>query len=276
VAASAAYLGLDANPVVRGKVDDSFLTDSVTGAFTGPHLTADGFGQDALTVLAGRLPRADSTDEIALSPSIARLFRIGVGGHATYQLYGQDPRTSQSYPTRRATFLVTAIVDIPPVLTDQADQHEGGVLPPGATRRLLTANEFAWVGVRLDHGTAGIPALQRELGALASRLERQVFQQTQLKLSGLAFNTNRADVTRSQVQQAIRPQAVALAVLGAVLLALAGAIAASPLAPVGPAREFDPARGVPADGLVLGGGSILLAAGLLGGAAKVRPKGAVG
>ena len=54
------------------------------------------------------------------------------------------------------------------------------------------------------------------------------------------------------------------AILGVTILAVAGAIALSPLAPVGQVRQFDPARGVQADGLVLGAGSVLLAAILLG------------
>ena len=55
----------------------------------------------------------------------------------------------------------------------------------------------------------------------------------------------------------------AVAVLGGTALAVAGAIAVSPLAPVGAVREFDPARGVQADPLVLAGGGCLLAAALL-------------
>jgi hypothetical protein len=35
VTSSAPYLGMDANPVVHGKVDDSFLTDDLTGSFAG-------------------------------------------------------------------------------------------------------------------------------------------------------------------------------------------------------------------------------------------------
>ncbi len=53
------------------------------------------------------------------------------------------------------------------------------------------------------------------------------------------------------------------AILGATILAVAGAVALSPLAPVGQVRQFDPARGVQADGLVLGAGAALLAAILL-------------
>jgi hypothetical protein len=47
------------------------------------------------------------------------------------------------------------------------------------------------------------------------------------------------------------------------VLAVAGAIALSPLAPVGPVRQFDPARGAQADGLVLGAGSAVMIVGLL-------------
>jgi len=49
-----------------------------------------------------------------------------------------------------------------------------------------------------------------------------------------------------------------IAVLGAVLLSVAGAIAISPLAPVGPVRAYDPVRGMQADGLVLVGGAAVL------------------
>ncbi|HTT49877.1 MAG TPA: FtsX-like permease family protein [Streptosporangiaceae bacterium] len=54
------------------------------------------------------------------------------------------------------------------------------------------------------------------------------------------------------------------AILGGTIIAVLGAVALSPLAPVGPVRQFDPARGIQADGLVLGAGSAALAAILLG------------
>ena len=57
-------------------------------------------------------------------------------------------------------------------------------------------------------------------------------------------------------------------VAGATVLAVAGAIAISPLAPVGQVRQFDPARGIQADALVLGGGAALLAAILLAAAGR--------
>ena len=124
------------------------------------------------------------------------------------------------------------------------------------------------------------------------------------------------DIVHNEVQQAIRPQAVALAVFGGlaalamlvlvgqglaqlltrsaaemavlpaigatrgqaalaaglegavaviagVALAVVGAYAVSPLAPVGPVHRFDPARGFNADPLVLAGGGAVLALVLL-------------
>jgi putative ABC transport system permease protein len=312
IAASAAYLGLDAFPVVHGRVDNNYLTAGLMGSLTGAY-----FRQDRMTVLAGRLPRFGATREIALSPRIARMFGVGVGGSVTYQFLRLDPRTYRPHPGQRVTFLVTGIVDIPPVLIDQSDQLEVGVLPPAATRQLLDYYQFAWVGVQLDRGRAGIPGLQSRLAALASSVRQQVLRDTHQKQPGLTFAISRSDVIRSQVQQAIRPQAVALsvfgalaalamlvlagqglaqllarsasdmtavralgasrtqaalaaslpggvAILGGTVLAVAGAIAVSPLAPVGPVRRYDPAHGVRLDGLVLGGGSVLLAAALLG------------
>ena len=55
---------------------------------------------------------------------------------------------------------------------------------------------------------------------------RQEFSETHRKLPGLVFNIRSSDVIASQVQQAIRPQAVALTVFGAIaalaMLVLAG------------------------------------------------------
>jgi hypothetical protein len=311
ITASDAYIGLNANPVVAGRIRDSFLTNSLTGSFDGAYFT-----RDRMTVLAGRLPRLDATREIALSPGIARLFGVGVGGLVTYQFYRQNPVTYRSTPGRRLTFRVTGIVDIPPVLVDQSDEHNGAVLPPGATRELLPYYVFSWVGVRLNHGTAGIGALQHHLTALAGTVQRHESAAIRQQDVGLSFAVARQDIVRSEVRQAIGPQVVALAVfgaiaalamlvlagqglaqlnsraardisvlralgssrgqtalaaclpgvaaiLGATILAVAGAMVLSPLAPVGQVRQFDPARGVEADGLVLGAGSALLAAILL-------------
>ena len=308
VASAAASVGLNANPVVNGKINDAFLTNGLTGSLDG-----DGFRQDRMTVLAGRLPRLDARDEVALTQGQAKFFHTGVGGHVTYEFYRTNPTTNASVPAGRSTFLVTGIVDIPPVLGDQFDDVNGAVLPPATTARYLSGEfAFGWVGLRLTAGTAGIPALQRRLATLASSLDR-LFHASP---GTIRLNIRRLDIVHQEVQQGIEPQALALAVLGALAalallvlagqglaqllarsapdlaglraigasrtqaalaaglagavavlggtaLAVAGAVAVSPLAPVGAVRQFDPVRGVQADPLVLTGGGCALAAVLL-------------
>jgi FtsX-like permease family len=314
VSQSAVYLGMDASPVLGGKVDDAFQTNDVTGTLSSSSFGADGFSQDKMTVLAGRLPGTGSTNQVALTAGIAARFGVGVGSRVTYLFSNGDnpsPGLPRAGPVRR-TFRVAAIVAVPPVLTDQSDAVNATVLPPGATRQLIAYYQFGWVGVRLARGTDGIPELQRHLASLAATVEQQIPQPFRAELGGgLTFNISSSTIIHDQVQQAIRPQALALAIFGAiaglamlvlvgqglarlisraagdisvmrglgatraqvvlttglpgcsaltgsVILAVAGAIALSPLAPVGPIRQFDPDRGLQADAFVLGGGAAVL------------------
>jgi FtsX-like permease family len=309
VLSAGAWLGLAANPVVHGRVDDSFTTDAVAGSLDGEY-----FRQDRVTVVAGRLPRLDATDEIGLTPGLARLFGVGVGGRVTYQFTRLNLRTGTEVPAGYSTFVVTGIADPPLVLVDQFDNVNSALLPPAATARYLDGEfAFGWVGLRLRGGTAGIPALQRELAGPEGTMDRAAG----VPAGTIAFNIRRLDILHHQVQQAIEPQAVALAifgglaalallmltgqglaqilnetsaglpalraagatrpqtalavsldgviaVVGGMVLAVPGAVAVSPLAPVGPVRAFDPARGFQADPLVLAGGAAVLAVLLLG------------
>ena len=312
VLSHAAYIGLSGLPMVRGKVDNSFLVNNVDGSLDGEY-----FRQDRATVLAGRLPPLGSTTTVVLTPAIAKIFGTGVGGTVSYLFRPVDAQGRPAGPSFIRSYRVAAIVQSPPALVDESDQGEGTVLPPGATRQLLAEYMYAWIGLRLAGGTAGIPELQRHLSALAAELQRQEKQSTHQSVSVPSFSVNRSDVIRNQVQQAIRPEAVALSVFGAiaalamlvlvgqglaqmisrsapdvavlralgatrgqaavtaalpglisvlggVALAVAGAVAVSPLAPVGPVRRFDPDRGFGADGLVLGAGAAVLGVALLG------------
>ena len=305
VSDSAAWLGLAAYPVIHGRADDSFLGGNLVGSFDG-----DFFRQDRMTVLAGRLPRLDSASEIALNSAMAQRFGVGVGGKVTWQFDRLLPSGRVS-AAGRSTFVVTAIVDIAPVLTGQYDDIATAVLPPAATARYLNGEfQYVWVGLRLNAGTAGIPALQSGINRLEPSLVRT------LHAPDAVLSIRRMDIVHTEVQQAIRPQAVALAVFGAlaalamlvlagqglaqllthsaaemavlpaigatrgqaalaaglegavaviagVALAVAGAYAVSPLAPVGPVHRFDPARGFDADPQVLAGGGAVLALVLL-------------
>ncbi len=218
VASGRAWLGLAAEPVVHGRVDDFFLTSGLAGSLDGEY-----FRQDRVTVLQGRLPRPGATGEIALTPGLASLFGTGVGGRVTYQFTRMNLRTGATTPAGNSTFVVTGIVDPPPVLVDEFDDGGGALLPPAATARHLNGEfAFGWVGLRLRAGPAGIPALQRELAGPESTLDHAF----RLPPGAIAFNVRREDTVHHQVQQTIEPQAVALAIFGGLaalaLLVLAG------------------------------------------------------
>jgi hypothetical protein len=304
VRSAAAYAGIGANPVVHGHVDDSFLTNSINSSIDGQF-----YREDTLTVLSGRLPRMDSSTEIALSPSIAKLFGVGVGGTVEYQFY--DSTSMSQAVVGSASFRVTGLVEAPPALVDQFDEQAGAYLSEAATVRFARSISYSWVGLQLVNGSAGLTSLQSSLTHLSAQVGH-----------GYTFPVRRMDTVHRHVQEAVRPQALALAVFGALaalallilvgqslaqwlqnlmesvrilrafglkprdaavlyalgpavtlaaglVLALAGAVALSPLAPLEPVRQLDPVRGVQFDAAVLLGGALVLGVLLIGLLAKM-------
>ena len=211
VIAHAAYIGLSGVPLMHGKPDNSFLVNSLNGSLDGEY-----FSQDRATVLAGRLPPQGSTSTVVLTPAIAKAFGTGVGGVVSYRFQPVDAQQRPAGKPFIRSFRVAAIVEVPPALTDESDQAEGSIFPPGATRQLLPEYFYAWIGLRLAQGTAGTGALQKHLAALAADLQRQARQALHRDVLPPSFTVNRTDVIRSRVQQAIRPEAVALSMFGAI------------------------------------------------------------
>jgi hypothetical protein len=161
-----------------------------------------------------------------------------------------------------------------------------------------TSSGISWYGLKLDGGAGSVPAVEREadarLGAggaasfrVASADEAQVQSSIEPDWIALAaFAVIALAVTLLVGAQAIARQVRAgsadrmvlralgagpamvaadclLGLLGAVaagaLLAVAVAVAFSPVAPIGPVRPVYPAQGVAFDWTVLGGGFLLLA-----------------
>jgi hypothetical protein len=313
----AAWLGVAADPVIHGKVDYSFLTNSLTGSLDGEF-----YRQDKVTVLAGKIPPPGAAGEIMLTQSEADAFtsqgvRFRVGDRMTWELFRQEPTWPVPRPAGQVSFRIAAIVSLSPALLDQYDDAAAALLTPAATTRILSFPgsegsdwEFGWAALRLRHGDASVPAFRVWLRAYSKEVTKQLGVPVTLTIRRLA-------IAQHQAQQAVEPQALALAVLGALaavaliilmaqglaqllsraasdaptlralgaspagaaaatagwgvvsvaaamLLAVAGAVAVSPLAPVGPVRQYDPARGAEADWLVLGGAGAVLLVILLG------------
>ena len=226
---AAAWLGLNGQPVINGRVDDSFQTDGIAVSLDGEY-----FRQDKLTVLAGKLPAVGSTNQMVVSQPMAQAFHLHPGSRMTWQFQPMKVN-AQGFPlpgadddgipgaTHTATFVVTAIAAAPPALGDTFDDIDGAILPPTAAAQFLARPgnpwvewSFAWVAMRLRGGDAAVPGMQRELGGLSASLAR-VYPQ----LGGpITFNIRRLAIVKHEAQQAIEPQAVALAILGG-LIALA-------------------------------------------------------
>lgn len=221
---TAAWLGLNANPVINGKVHDSSLTDGLAVSKDGEY-----FRQDKVTVLAGTLPNLKSPTEMAVTEPMAQAFHLRPGDHMTWQFNQYPlranglPATFNPHPAQRVTFLVTAIVAMPPALGDQFDDISGGILTPAAAPRFLDQHgawsgewAFAWVGMRLRAGDAGVGRLDDQLASIGRSPALRG-----LETGGpVLFDIRRMANSHREAQQAIEPQAVALALLGG-LIALA-------------------------------------------------------
>jgi MacB-like periplasmic core domain len=210
----AAWIGLNAQPVVNGKIDPAFQTGSIVGSLDGEF-----YRQDKLTVLAGKLPPASSTDDVILTKTMADGFTpaLTVGDHMTWQFYYVPthdglPENVSPRPAGRTTFLVAAIVDMSPTLVDTFDNTESAILPPGATTRYLNGEwQFGWASLRLSRGDADVRELREQLGSLATAISHEPGFPEGFPVS---FTIRRLAIVKHEAQQAIEPQAIALAVLG--------------------------------------------------------------
>jgi hypothetical protein len=216
---TATWLGMNAQPVIHGKVDFSYLTDNLQGSLDGEY-----YRQDKVTVLSGRMPPADSTGELALSQSMASAFGLKVGDHMTWQFYREPlyhglPTDVNPTPIQpQVTFTVAAIVSVPPALADTFDEVPTAIMSPAQTAQYIgnvhwTGWAFAWVAMRLRNGDAGVPALQHHL----TELERAIHAAYGVNVT---FTFRRMAAVHREAQQGIEPQALAVAAFGA-LAALA-------------------------------------------------------
>jgi hypothetical protein len=217
---SAAWLGIAANPVIRGKVDDAFLTNALAGSLDGEF-----YRQDKVTVLAGKLPSADSPNAIMLTQSMVEAFarqgvHLGVGDPMTWQLYQGTANSEVPTPANRVTYRIAAIVVISPALDDQYDETDSAILTAAATNRILASEQrlstpgrevyewaFGWATLRLRGGDSRVGALRSWLSTYAEKL-KPAFH------FPISFTIRQLATVQRAAQQAIEPQALALAVLG--------------------------------------------------------------
>jgi ABC-type antimicrobial peptide transport system permease subunit len=268
-----------------------------------------GVGTDKAKVLQGRPFDPNAPGQAMIDPQLAALEHVGPGG--TLRLYGvpNDPDGIPDFAKRVALFFrVTAVVVFDTqVVPIGGGSGSGNIEPtalvssfpvPGAVTTMSYGNEAA---IRLRPG-ATVDSLMRSATTLAKR-----YPDTNGKILTISQATQQAST-----QQAIHPQAIALAAFAALagliaiavigqllsrqlaldavefpvlraigatraslvglslarlaivtlaggIIAIAIAVAASPLMPIGPARLAEPHPGVEINLAILGAGFAVIA-----------------
>jgi MacB-like periplasmic core domain/FtsX-like permease family len=267
------------------------------------------FAQDRLAVVKGHMANPASASQMVASTLAARLSGWYVGEKLEFAAYSVRSvqasgfNLSATEPSSRFTVtLVGLVVFASQVVNDYVDRYPAlVVMTPALTRRLQASQAYPIYDLRLEHGRADVPAVQREIIHLLPR--------------GTVYNFEITSVAEGEVERATKPEVIALGVFGAIaalvtlviggqavsrrlwterddldvmkalgsgplslalsamlgllgavlagaLLAVVVAVALSPLAPLGRVRQVDTAPGVAFDWAVLGAGFLVIVLGL--------------
>ncbi|MGQ0520954.1 MAG: FtsX-like permease family protein [Actinomycetota bacterium] len=259
---------------------------------------------------AGRLPRADEADSVAISVGARDRLGAGIGGEITYAVLTMEQAHAIGAGGEVRAPEVTRLHVVgefgPTELAGEGTDPLGQRLLIGSPALLDAhpgAGAFLWVFLQLRDGEAGVPALQQQLAALGgggagarADTERGIRravgpEAVAVLLFGLAVLVAGSLMTLQAIgRQSIALAAdgpvlaalglprrgragliglpVALAVVAGALIGVAGGYLASPLAPIGLARAFEPDPALRLDAALLAGAGAVVV--LLWGATAVQ------
>ena len=168
------------------------------------------FRQDRVILAQGRMADPNRGDEMVATAQAAQLLRWHVGETISLGAYTpahiQDPSFNPevSAPDARVSVkLVGLVVFSNQVAEDDVDRYPTLVLiTPALTRRLQAYGTLPVYGFRLDHGSRDVASVEREIIHLLPR--------------GTVYAFHVTSVVTGQVQRAIKPEAIALGVFGAI------------------------------------------------------------
>jgi FtsX-like permease family len=267
------------------------------------------FSQDRVTVAEGRMADPRSPSEMVATAEAAKIGGWHVGETVRFGAYTVQEAESPMFnfftskPSLRfSAKLVGLIVFSSQVVNDDVDRFPTYVLvTPALTKRLRSAQIYPSFGLRLTHGNADVPLVEKEIIGILPK--------------GTTYTFHVTSVAEGQVERSSKPEAIALGVFGGIAgiaaLLIAGlaigrgigaqgddleslralgadpltltwdamlgvvgaivlgtflsvgiAIALSPLAPIGPAHQIDPNPGFAVDWTVVGTGFAVLILGL--------------
>ena len=287
-------IGANGQPTSAAEKANFDVNGSVEGLY---------FNLDRVTVLQGRMADPKRANEIMMTVGAADALDLHVGQTVTWGTYTNaqfESATNAPPPLHERLTLVGTVVLNNAVVQDEIDANGPTtvIFTPALTRRLENCcSNYTFTYLQLGQGGRDVPAVEAELEAvMPSKLPHD-------------FYDTSVDVTKAQ--NAIKPEAIALAVFGLIaglaailiagqvigrqlgfwapeertlralganpfmtagdallgimgavvvgaLVAVAVAVALSPLAPLGPVRPYYPHPGVAFDWTVLGLGVAVL------------------
>jgi hypothetical protein len=200
------YVAINSGPVTGGGVLDVSVADSglqVAGSVDGLF-----FNQDKVTIVHGRMADPARADEVIVNRFAAQLYGIRVGQVLHYGFFSNAQLGPDGLPTSPArTTMNLRVVGIGyfnnEVIEDEVDKQPKLLGSPALTREMLgCCVTYAWSGLQLRGGSSDVAAVEREYLALLP--------------SGDPYYFHVTSVVESEAEQAVYPESIALAVLGAI------------------------------------------------------------
>jgi hypothetical protein len=200
------YVALYALPFVDGQYDQRYLDVETVGSLDGLY-----FDQDKIAITSGRAALASRDDEMVVNENAARAHHLRVGQRMELAFVtpaaAQDPSTlAHPAPLLRKSVVIVGIGEFnDEVVQDDADRSHRFLLTPALTAEAAGSVGYAWTGLQVRHGSDVASVKARYLAMLPPDAPRFLHV---------------ASVIEAQAQRAVRPEALALGVFGA-LAALA-------------------------------------------------------
>jgi hypothetical protein len=166
------------------------------------------FNQDRVAVLDGRRANERRADEAMVSLQTADQFGLHVGSTLPIGFYSNQQFAQPGFnlatarPYHSLTLHVVGIGEFADeVVQDDVDKIPRVLLTPALTTQFLgCCTTYAWNGVQLRNGTAGVPALESAYSAHIPK--------------GYPVYVRVSSVVEAQGERAVKPQSIALGVFG--------------------------------------------------------------
>jgi hypothetical protein len=168
------------------------------------------FSQDRVTVVAGRMADPRRPDQLMMTVAAARELDLHVGDRVSWGTYANTatstPSNTPPPPAVRTAMTVVGLVALNnAIVQDDIDAQSAQtvILTPALTKELVDCcASYSFSYLQLSQGSRYVPAVEREIERVMPAVLPYDFYDTAL--------------TTAKAEHAIKPEAIALAVFGAI------------------------------------------------------------